>query len=249
MSFHPRPPVFAMTLVAATVAATAAAAASGAGASPQATAAAPASGGRFVCYQAQLDAFARAPRTLVDQFGGRSVLTLTAPELVCAPSLTVRAGGYLVCYRVRVSESQLRPQARALNDELTTRPFRLTPTRLESLCLPAARLDVGPAASTAGSDAYACYATRTQRAATALRVDDVFARTSERLRTPIRLCAPATKPGVRPVAATALLACYTVDSGSRGSTVILRNELGFLKATLGPRLAVCTAATPAASAS
>jgi hypothetical protein len=195
---------------------------------------------RFACYPAQFGSFKPRTLTLADRFGAQLVLAVSFPESICAPAPGSPAG-YLACYRTRlISTTVTSAVARGL-DEFGRLAARVTSKGL-TVCLPAARVDRRPTLRARGLDPYACYrTTATAPLGRSVSVVDDFGTGADTASGRIALCAPAgtIDPGH-------LLSCSTLESQVRGATVIVRDELGYLKAALGVRNRLCTTVTPTA---
>lgn len=195
---------------------------------------------RFACYLAQFGPFRpRPPQTLVDAFT-RTRVSVIAPDSVCAPAPGAQTH-YLTCYRAKARTGfGTRPTPKG-DDEFGR--FRVKVSALQTLCVPSARVDDGGLRIVATENLFTCYST-TGRSLPSLRVqvEDEFGRSDDALTGLVSLCAPAARSGSRPYDSRRFLTCYTDRSETTGTTVVLRNEFGYLKASLGPRARLCVSA-------
>ena len=199
----------------------------------------------FACYSAQFTAFRPQTRTIEDAWSGVASLSVYAPAAICVPAPGASTS-YLTCFRVKVRTSQLAARAVSVVDAFSRISQRLRVYRLETVCVPSSRVDIGGSRLPVGGlDRFACYTAKTSRPATYsnVMVADDFGQSEDSIVGPLRACAPAAF-GASPVSnRTGFLTCYTDKSETKGTSVVVRNELGFFKAALGPREAVCTTAT------
>jgi hypothetical protein len=205
---------------------------------------------RFACYPAQFSTFAPRSVTVGDRFTRQPVaLTLRLPELICSPAATggrTVAGStyFLTCYRTVAK--RFGTSVRVSDEFGRLRPVNLI--RRYVVCVPSARVDQGGSTQASRSqDIFICYQATATHPITARRtsVTDAFATSTDTVDGPYRLCAPAASAGSRAVEPLSFLACYTVASATKGTTVVVKNELGlgYLKAALGPRGRLCVKAT------
>jgi hypothetical protein len=185
---------------------------------------------RFTCYPAQFSAFLPQRQTLVDQLTlTRQLFSVDLPERVCAPAAAEGesfgdASSYLTCYSARTAP--FAPRDVRLRDGFGTTTLRLL--RPVAVCMPS-----GP------FDPYTCYAVQlsARQSGATLTVTDGIGSSKESVGFATRVCA-STGVVRRP-----LLTCYGISSDVKGSTVVVKNAFGFLKAALGPRDQLCTSST------
>ena len=201
---------------------------------------------RLTCYGAQFTGF--RPRTLAlqDRVSRDLAMEIYAPDELCAPAAgadgrLAGSSSYLMCYRIRLGTSFAPKRVRA-SDEYRKLGANLV-LRPSHACLPSIRVDVRSSTPASRSmDIQVCYTSKPAPLVTRSDVPvlDVFGTSPDAIRGPFRLCSAAAKAGqtVRPGGLT----CYTVKSETKGSSVVIRNELGFLKAALGPRARFCLTA-------
>jgi hypothetical protein len=219
------------SLAAAAIAAVACAASASASAPPS----------RYACYPAQFSSWRAQTRTLTDKLSfarAAASVSIGAPQSVCAPAPGAPSS-YLTCY---AAKSRSIPQATyAVTDEFA-RSFSVTAQALAVVCLPSTRVDGGGAAFSPSKTLLSCY---TAKAAVPTRsgvsVGDVFGSSKDSLGGPLGLCSPAGWKSPSPDGN--FLTCYSDQTSTTGTVVILQNELGYLKAALGPRASLCTAAS------
>jgi hypothetical protein len=202
----------------------------------------------FACYPGQFNGYRpTAPLLIVDQLSRRpGVVAVGAPETICTPATGSDGSlagwsSYLTCYRTTPTGFAASVRTR----DLLGASASLRLLRRASICLPSARVDAGGAAEPSKAlDRYLCYyATPQVRASDRVPIADVFGSSADSVTGPQRLCVPAARPGTRPVASSTYLACYAVASETRATTIVVKNELGFLKAALGSRGLLCASAT------
>ncbi len=182
---------------------------------------------RFACYSAQFGVFRPQTRSLVDQLSRFASVAVSIPETVCAPAPGTSTS-YLTCYRVTVNSSKFGVvQTLRIFDEFAKAGLTVRVYRLLSLCAPSTRVDVAAQNQTAkGLDLFTCYLAKPTSSITYanVAVGDDFGKSNDTLTLPLRLCAPAAVKGSRQVDSTRLLACYTANSETKGTTVVVRNE-------------------------
>src|SRR5262249_19651483 len=96
-----------------------------------------------------------------------------------------------------------------------------------------------------GLDAYTCYPLQRQTPLnrTGIAVKDAFAPHDDTITTRTTVCAPAAAEGERLLDSKHMLSCSSVDSNVLGQTVLVRDDFGYLTASLGLRSQLCTALT------
>jgi hypothetical protein len=197
----------------------------------------------IACYSTQFTVVPPRTLTLTDAVAGRVVARLDYPDTVCT-SAPGSSADFLTCFHIsnaRVDRPPARPRTRASASLWTVRASGSAPT---SVCLPASRVERGPAAKpSTASGAYTCYPAEAVAvagaAADGVDVEDTFGSSTDKLVRASRLCAPATT-GAPPVPASGIyLGCYDVDSGISGSTVIVRNRFALARGAPGPRDELC----------
>jgi hypothetical protein len=203
---------------------------------------------RFACYPAQFSAFQGRKLGLVDELAKHQFGSVTAPQTICAPAGSDgnldRSANYLTCYRMsflRISGSNFLT-ARATDEfgKLTMR--LLIPV---ALCVPSARVDQNMSAEPSTAlGLFTCYSGKPTSAIDrkGVVVADDFGQSADDVRGPAGLCAASAKSGST-IGSRRSLTCYEVDSQTKASTVVVRNDFGILKAALGPRGQLCVAAT------
>lgn len=197
---------------------------------------------RFACYPAQFGSWQDQTRTLSDKLSfarAAAAVSIGAPQTVCAPAPGASAG-YLTCY---AAKSRTVPQtAYAVTDEFA-RSFSVTVQALAAVCLPSTRVDQGgSAAAPTTKTVLSCYTAKAAvPARSGVAVSDAFGSSKDSLTAPLGLCSPAGWKS--PVADGTFLTCYADQTATTGTVVVLQNELGYLKAALGPRGSLCTAAS------
>jgi hypothetical protein len=197
---------------------------------------------RFACYPSQFSAYKPQTRTIVDAFSKLTTVTLAAPVSVCAPAPGLSAA-YLTCFRTKIGASRFRSRTITLSDEWVKR-FPVTLFRLQTVCAPTARVDAGSSSPAKGIDLFACYTSRSNVSSLdKVDISDAFGKSSDEIGAPYQLCASATVRGRQQFEPRRLIGCYSANSKTKGGTIIVRNEFSYLKAILGPRYQVCTAAT------
>jgi hypothetical protein len=210
------------------VALAAAAASSGSVNAPSATA----------CYSAQFTAFVPRVVTLSDAIA-TSTVRLDYPDTVCT-SAPGSAPDYLACFAaksVRTRAAQA-GSIRAVAGLWTAVAFRPVAS---SVCYAGTQEDSGHVSKPSpGVGPYVCYAagrgTATASAGDGVTVKDDFGSSTDKLVRASRVCASATS------GASSYLACYTVDSDTVGSTVVVRTDFGLTRAAPGPRDELCAPA-------
>jgi hypothetical protein len=196
---------------------------------------------RYACYPAQFGSWRAQTRMLADKLSfarAATSVSIGAPETVCAPA-PGGSSSYLTCY---AAKSRTIPQTTyAVTDEFA-RSFSVTVQALGGVCLPSTRVDDGGSTSTPAKALLSCY---TAKAAVPTRsgvaVGDVFGSSKDSLAGPLALCSPAGWK--TPAPDGSFLTCYGDQTSTTGTVVILQNELGYLKAALGSRGSLCTAAS------
>jgi hypothetical protein len=196
---------------------------------------------RFACYASQFSAYKPQTRTIVDAFSKLATVTLAAPVSVCVPAPGSSAA-YLTCFRATVAASRFRSRTVTVRDEWA-KGFPATLFKLQTVCAPSARVDVGSATPASGIDLFACYTSRSKLPSLDVDIKDVFGTSSDLIGAPYQLCASATVRGRKQFEPRRLFGCYSANSKTKGTTIVVRNEFSYLKAIVGPRNQVCTAAT------
>jgi hypothetical protein len=193
---------------------------------------------RFTCYPAQFSAFHARKVTLGDA-GSKQAAVVDLPEAICAPGGNGGSADYLTCYRLSV-DAVPRPLTAA--DEFGR--LSLRPAKAATLCLPSARVDAAGVAPSPNGDRLACYTAVPAQPVKrdGVMVEDGFGRSKDGVGGPVRVCTPVSLNGAA-VAGRSGLTCYDLQSETKGSTVVIRNDWGYLKASLGPRTRLCTTAT------
>jgi hypothetical protein len=202
----------------------------------------------FACYPGQFNGYKPTiPLLMVDQLSRRpGVVVFGTPETICTPASG--SGGslagwstYLTCYRTAPTGFASSTRTKdALGSSASLRILRRA-----SICLPSARVDAGGASEPSKAlDRYLCYHALPDVAGRGrVPIADVFGSSADSVTGPQQFCAPMARPGARLAAPTSYLTCYAVASETRATTIVVKNELGFLKAALGPRGRLCAAAT------
>jgi hypothetical protein len=197
---------------------------------------------RFVCYPGQFSGFRAQPVTFIDQFSKVATIVIRIPGTVCAPAPGSSAN-YLTCYRATVRKTKFVARSVKAVDEFTKVPVAATLSRLLTVCAPTSRVDTG-GGTPKRLDFFTCYSTKWSRTTTHtdVAVSDDFGSSHDDVQTGNIFCAPAARSGLRQFDRTRFLNCYTVKSSTKGTTVVVKNALGYLKAALGPRQQLCTTA-------
>jgi hypothetical protein len=202
---------------------------------------------RLACYPAQFGVFTPRKLALVDQLARLLSVSVSLPDTVCAPAVGSNSGAdstsYLTCYRIRVATRFTSTVVRATDEfgKLTMRLFRP-----RELCVPSARVDQDSAAvPEKGLDLLTCYQSKPSTATTphSVSVVDEFGQSNDTIKDPSRLCVPATKKGSAPRKPQPSMTCYSIESNTKATTIVVHNEFGFLKAALGPRGRLCVSST------
>ena len=199
----------------------------------------------FACYSAQFTAFRPQTRTIEDAWSGVASLSVYAPAAICVPAPGASTS-YLTCYRVKVRKNQLASRAVSLVDAFSRMSHGVRVDRLETVCVPSSRVDMGGSRLPVGGlDRFACYTAKNSRPATYnnVMVADDFGQSADSIAGPLRACAPMAFGASRVSNRGRFLTCYADKSETKGMSVVVRNEFGFFKAALGPREAVCATAT------
>ena len=123
----------------------------------------------FACYSAQFTAFRPQTRTIEDAWSGVASLSVYAPAAICVPAPGASTS-YLTCFRVKVRTSQLAARAVSVVDAFSRISQRLRVYRLETVCVPSSRVDIGGSRLPVGGlDRFACYTAKASRPATQQR--------------------------------------------------------------------------------
>jgi hypothetical protein len=197
---------------------------------------------RFACYPAQFGSWHAQTRALADKLSfarAAASVSIGAPQTVCAPAPGA-SSAYLTCY---AAKSRTVPQTTyGVTDEFA-RSFSVTAQALGAVCLPSTRVDQGGSASSATSKSLlSCYTAKASvPARSGVAVSDVFGSSKDSLAAPLGLCSPAGWKSPAPDGS--FLTCYSDETPTTGTVVVLRNEFGYLKAALGPRAWLCTSAS------
>jgi hypothetical protein len=199
---------------------------------------------RFACYGGQFSPFTRQRLKLVDRLAGTLSATAYVPGEVCVPATSTGSpSSYLTCYRAKVATAFSSKSVRATDAFQRAALLRLS--RPSTLCLPSARVDENRSATPSQAlTLLTCYPVRPRRLVKrdGVKIVDAFDKSADSLSGPYRLCSPAWKSSDTPATGRPLT-CYTVESTTKGTSVVVRNAFGFLKAALGPRAWLCLTAT------
>jgi hypothetical protein len=198
---------------------------------------------RLACYPAQFSTFKPRPLKVADQFGVKLTISVDFPDTVCAPA-SGKSTGYLTCYHTTVNSTNMSSTVVRGSDEfgaINTRVYVKGP----ALCVPSIRLDSAAGSPVKGLDSYACYpSTGPTLGRPGVTISDDFGSTSDTVTARALLCAPAAIGSTGPVNGRLGLSCYGVGSNVKGTSAIMQDQFGLLKAALGVRGRLCSAVTP-----
>jgi hypothetical protein len=197
---------------------------------------------RLACYPAQFSAFKPRLLKLADQFGVKQTLSIDFPDTVCAPT-PGKSTGYVTCYHTTLKATNTPSAVVRGSDDLGAINTRVDVKGL-LFCVPAARIDNAPGSPAKDLDSFACYPSLgPQLGRMGVTVTDDFGSGSETISTRSTLCAPAAIGSTRLIDRHLGLSCYGVGSNVKGTSVLMRDQFGLLKAALGARTRVCAALT------
>jgi hypothetical protein len=203
---------------------------------------------RFACYPAQFSAFRPRTQTLTDQLHAKLTLSVDFPDTVCAPA-PEKSSGYLTCYRATINSTNLPSAIVHGSDEFGPIDARVSAKGM-TLCVPSTRIDATPGTTAKVLDPFTCYPTsRASIGRTGVIVADEFGSAADTITARAALCAPAAisgggpTSGGRPADPAHDLSCYSVGSEVKGTSMIMKDQFGLLKAALGVRSRLCTTVT------
>lgn len=197
--------------------------------------------GNFGCYSATFSEFVTRKVALADLFAKQTAL-VGRPMTLCSPADLNGQGigdqrAHLTCHPLKAATRAI-PSVRVRNQlGLLT----VAVLRLQTLCVPTSTATGGGALAPPPTtlDSFTCYSIK--RVAFKQRdvvLRDEFGTSTDRVIAPNSLCAPASVDGSRRLQ-TRVLACYRVDSLTKGRPVVARSRFGLLTPAPGLRGQLC----------